>query len=173
MKVNADCFLIQWFSSLPRVECRPVLESIVLLLGCALFGAAVVSDLARRWIPDSVPLGLLVLFVLYASLTDAHALAPLWTHVLTGAALLLVGFVLFALGGFGGGDSKLMAAAGLWVGPYDMTFFLFGLGLLSLGLTLFALLPLEHTRRLRSNLPFAVAIAPPAIVLLTLRAFPV
>ena len=150
-----------------------MLESIVLLVCCALFGAALVCDLTRRWIPDSVPLGLVGLFVLYVLLTDAHALAPLWAHVLTGAILLLVGFVFFALGGLGGGDGKLMAAAGLWVGPYDMTFFLIGLGLFSLGLTLFALLPFEHTRRLRSNLPFAVAIVPPTIVLLTLRAFSV
>ena len=150
-----------------------MLESIVLLACCTLFGAALVSDLTRRWIPDSVPLGLLGLFVLYVLLTDAHVMAPLWTHVLTGTILLLVGFVFFARGGLGGGDGKLMAAAGLWVGPYDMTFFLVGLGLFSLGLTLFALLPFEHTRRLRSNLPFAVAIAPPAIALLTLRAFSV
>ena len=150
-----------------------MLESIVLLACCALFSVALVSDLTRRWIPNSVPLGLLGLFVLYILLTDAHPMAPLWAHVLTGAALLLVGFVLFALGGLGGGDGKLMAAAGLWIGPYDITFFLIGLGLLSLGLTLFALLPFEHTRQLRSNLPFAVAIAPPAIVLLTLRAFSV
>ncbi len=150
-----------------------MLESIVLLVCCALFGTALVCDLTRRLIPDGVPLGLLGLFVLYVLLTDAHAMAPLWAHVLTGAVLLVVGFVLFAFGGLGGGDGKLMAAAGLWVGPYDMTFFLIGLGLFSLGLTLFALLPFEHTRRLRSNLPFAVAIVPPAIVLLTLRAFSV
>lgn len=150
-----------------------MLEPIVLLACGALFSVALVSDLTHRWIPNSVPLGLLGLFVFHALLTDAHAMAPLWAHVLTGAVLLLVGFVFFALGGLGGGDGKLMAAAGLWVGPYDMTFFLAGLGLLSLGLTLFALLPFEPTRRLRSNLPFAVAIAPPAIVLLTLRAFPV
>ena len=150
-----------------------MLESIVLLGCCALFGVAIVADLTRRRIPDRVPLSLLALFVLYALLTDAHTMAPLWTHVLTGAVLLLVGFVFFAFGGLGGGDGKLMAAAGLWVGPYDMTFFLIGLGLFSLGLSLFALLPFEPTRRLRSNLPFAVAIAPPAIVLLTLRAFAV
>ena len=150
-----------------------MLEPFFLLVCCALLGVALVSDLARRWIPDSVPLGLLGLFVLHVLLTDAHAMAPLWTHVLTGAVLLLVGFAFFALGGLGGGDGKLMAAAGLWIGPSDMTRFLIGLGLLSLSLSLFALLPFEQTRRLRSNLPFAVAIAPPAIVLLTLRAFSV
>jgi len=148
-----------------------MLGPIVLPAGCALFGVAMVSDLAGRWIPDSIPLALLVLFAVYA-LTGGD-MAPVWNHIVTGAVLLLVGFVLFLCGGFGGGDGKLMAVAGLWVGPYDITRFLVGLGLLSLGLSLFALLPFERTRRLRSNLPFAVAIAPPAIVLLALRAFSV
>ena len=148
-----------------------MLESCLLLLGCALFGIAIVSDLTGRWIPDTVPLALLLLFVLY-TLTVGHP-APVWTHIAIGAVLLLFGFALFAFGGLGGGDGKLMAVAGLWVGPHGLTFFLVGLGLLSLCLALFALLPFERTRRLRSNLPFAVAITPPAIVLLALRAFSV
>ena len=37
-------------------------------------------------------------------------------HVLTGVALFAVGFALFAAGLFGGGDAKLLAAAGLWFG---------------------------------------------------------
>lgn len=148
-----------------------MLEPALLLVCCVLFGGAVVSDLTGRWIPDRIPLGLLLLFALY-TLTGPH-LAPVWTHIAVGAGLLLVGFVLFALGGLGGGDGKLMAVAGLWVGPHDLTLFLIGLGLLSLCLALFALLPFDRTRRLRANLPFAVAIAPPAIVLLALRAFSV
>lgn len=146
-----------------------MLESALLPACCALFGAAIVSDLTGRWIPDSIPLGLLGLFALYM-LTSPHP-APVWTHIATGVGLLVVGFVLFAFGGLGGGDGKLMAVAGLWIGPHDLTLFLIGLGLLSLCLALFALLPFERTRQLRSNLPFAVAIAPPAIVLLALRAF--
>ena len=146
-------------------------EPALLLVCCALFGGAVVSDLTGRWIPDSVPLTLLILFVLY-TLTIGH-LAPVWTHIAVGTVLLLVGFALFAFGGLGGGDGKLMAVAGLWVGPHDLTLFLIGLGLTSLCLALFALLPFDSTRRLRANLPFAVAIAPPAIMLLALRALPV
>ena len=146
-----------------------MLEPALLLICCTLFSVAIVSDLAGRWIPDSVPLALLLLFALYA-VTSSH-MVPVWTHIATGLVLLLVGFALFAFGGLGGGDGKLMAVAGLWVGPHDLTLFLVGLGLLSLCLALFALLPFDRTRRLRSNLPFAVAIAPPAIILLTLRAF--
>ena len=148
-----------------------MLEPALLLVCCALFVAAVVSDLTGRWIPDSIPLALLTLFICYA-LTIGH-LAPVWTHIAIGTVLLLVGFTLFAFGGLGGGDGKLMAVAGLWVGPHDLTLFLIGLGLVSLCLALFALLPFDTTRQLRANLPFAVAIAPPAIVLLALRAFSV
>ena len=148
-----------------------VLELALLPACCALFGAAIVSDLTGRWIPDSIPLALLILFALY-TLTGGH-LAPVWSHIAIGAVLLLVGFSLFAFGGLGGGDGKLMAVAGLWIGPHDLTLFLIGLGLISLCLVLFALLPFDTTRRLRANLPFAVAIAPPAIILLALRAFSV
>jgi prepilin peptidase CpaA len=37
-------------------------------------------------------------------------------HMAAGAALLLLGFLLFSFGYFGGGDAKLLAAAGLWLG---------------------------------------------------------
>ena len=148
-----------------------MLELLLLLACCTAFSLAVISDLTGRWIPDTIPLPLLLLFVLY-TLTSGH-LAPVWTHIAIGAVLLLLGFTLFAFGGLGGGDGKLMAVAGLWVGPHDLTRFLIGLGLLSLCLALFALLPFDRTRRLRANLPFAVAIAPPAIMLLALRAFSV
>jgi prepilin peptidase CpaA len=43
-------------------------------------------------------------------------LADFGLHVLTAAILLVVGFVLFSLGLFGGGDAKLLAAAGIWFG---------------------------------------------------------
>jgi prepilin peptidase CpaA len=37
-------------------------------------------------------------------------------HVLTGVILFIFGFALFSAGLFGGGDAKLMAAAGIWFG---------------------------------------------------------
>jgi len=43
-------------------------------------------------------------------------LAVFGLHLLTAAILFVVGFVLFSFGFFGGGDAKLMAAAGLWFG---------------------------------------------------------
>ncbi len=119
-----------------------MLESALLLARCALFAAAVVSDLTGRWIPDGIPLTLLLLFVVY-TLAIGHR-AAVWTHIAVGTVLLLIGFGLFVFGGLGGGDGKLMAVAGLWVGPHELTLFLISLGLLSLSLALFALLPFAH-----------------------------
>ena len=148
-------------------------ELLLLIVCCALLVAAVVFDLRSRQIPNTVPLALLGLFALHAAVFGHRDMVPLWAHVLTGAVLLAVGFVLFLMGVLGAGDGKLMAAAGLWVGPAGMGSFLVGVGLLGLGLGLLSLLPFEATRRLRNDLPFAAAISPPAIALLALRAFPV
>lgn len=148
-------------------------ELLLLLACCALLAAAVISDLVCRRIPNTVPIALFGLFALHAAVAGHRDMAPLWAHVFTGAVLLAVGFVLFLMGALGAGDGKLMAAAGLWVGPAGLGSFLFGVGLLGIGIGLFSLLPFDATRRLRNDLPFAVAISPPAIVLLALRAFPV
>jgi prepilin peptidase CpaA len=42
-------------------------------------------------------------------------------HLLAGFILFVVGYLLFSFGLFGGGDAKLMAAAGLWFGPFEHT----------------------------------------------------
>ena len=139
-------------------------EALLLIACCALLSAAVVSDVARRQIPNTVPVALVGLFALQIAVVDHRDMAPLWGHLLTGAVLLVAGLVLFLMGVLGAGDGKLMAAAGIGT-------FLFGVGVLGLGLGLFSLLPFDATRRLRAGLPFAVAIAPPAIALLALRAF--
>jgi len=146
-------------------------ELLLLIACCALLSAAVVSDVARRQIPNIVPVALVGLFALQVVVGGHRDMGPLWAHLLTGATLLVLGFVLFLMGVLGAGDGKLVAAAGLWVGPAGIGTFLFGVGVLGLGLGLFSLLPFEATRRLRADLPFAVAIAPPAIALLALRAF--
>jgi len=45
-------------------------------------------------------------------------------HVGVGAVLFIIGFVLFATGLFGGGDVKVIAALGLWLGPLNIFSFL-------------------------------------------------
>lgn len=139
---------------------------------CGLFGAGMITDLRSRRIPNAIPLALLGLFAGYAFMGGAGPVVSLWKNLAIGALLLGVGFVFYLGGRFGAGDAKLIAVAGLWAGPADLSLFLFGLGACALALSLFALLPFETTRRLRTELPFAVAIAPPAMAVMIARAFP-
>ena len=146
------------------------MEGITLWSACALFAAAMVCDLRSRRIPNAIPLALLGLFAVHALAGAAGAPSALWMHLAIGAALLAAGFTLYLSGRFGAGDAKLAAVAGTWIGPADLVLFLFGLGACAFALCLFALLPFERTRRLRAELPFAVAIAPPAMAVMIPRA---
>ena len=141
-------------------------------LACALFGAAMVCDLRARRIPNAVPLALLALFAAHAAAGGggAPATGALWAHLAIGAALLAAGFVLYLTGNFGAGDAKLIAVAGVWAGPADLSLFLLGLAACAFALSVFALLPFDRARRLRRELPFAVAIAPPAVAVMMPRA---
>ena len=85
-----------------------------LLALLVMLGLSVSSDLKERRIPNRVTgFGLLAGLVIGAFLEGG-----LPVEALSGAALaLLLGFVIFALGGFGAGDAKLFAAVGAFVGP--------------------------------------------------------
>ena len=137
---------------------------------CGLFAVGMVCDLRSRRIPNVIPLALLGLFAAYAAAGAAWPLTALWVHLGIGAVLLAAGFALYLGGGFGAGDAKLIAIAGVWSGPADLVFFLLGLAACAFAMSLYALLPFERTRRLRAELPFACAIAPPAISVMIPRA---
>ena len=134
---------------------------------CGLLAAAMVCDLRSRRIPNAIPLALLALFAVHAAAGGAGAL---WLHLVIGATLLAAGFVLYLGGSFGAGDVKLAAVAGMWIGPTHLSLFLLGLGACALALVLLALLPIDRMRRTRDTLPFAVAIAPPAMAVMILQA---
>ena len=148
---------------------------IVWLAGCAacgLFVAAAASDLRTRQVPNAIPLLLLGLFAVYAVAGAVRPASALWQHLAIGAVLLAAGIALYSTGRFGGADAKLIAVAGLWAGPNDLTVFLLVLGASALLLSMYVLLPHEGARRLRSELPFAVAIAPPSLAVVFPRALP-
>ena len=146
------------------------MEGLIAWAACALFAASVVCDLRSRRIPNAIPLALLGLFAGYALTGALGAPADLGVHLAVGAALLGAGYVLFLSGRFGAGDGKLMGVAGVWVGMDGLSLFLFAVAAFAFALSFVALLPLEAARRTRSNLPFAVAIAPPALVVMIPRA---
>lgn len=79
---------------------------------------AAYTDITRYRIPNAICLAMLALFPL------GQWLAPMpvpWSlHILTAFVALGVGLMLFIPGLFGGGDAKLMAVCGLWLGPTAM-----------------------------------------------------
>lgn len=80
---------------------------------CMVFAA--LSDMLSMTIANRVPLLLIAVFALVAPLTGME-----WStyglHFAAGAMVLCATFALFAMGGMGGGDAKLMAATALWMG---------------------------------------------------------
>ena len=139
-------------------------------IACGLFGASVVSDLRRRRVPNVIPLALIGVFAGYALTGAAGSARDVGVRLAIGAVLLGIGFVLYLSGRFGAGDAKLIATAGVWVGPGELSLFLFGLAGCAFALALFALLPFRKVRPLRAELPFAIAIAPPAMAIMIMQA---
>jgi prepilin peptidase CpaA len=80
---------------------------------CMLFAA--ISDMLSMTIANRVPVLLVVVFALIAPLTGMDW-ATYGGHFAAGALVLAVTFGLFALGGMGGGDAKLLAATAVWMG---------------------------------------------------------
>ena len=80
---------------------------------CMVFAA--VSDTLSMTIANRVPLLLLAVFAVVAPLTGMEWAAYGW-HFAAGALVLLFTFGLFAVGGMGGGDAKLLTATAVWMG---------------------------------------------------------
>ena len=80
---------------------------------CMVFAA--VSDTLSMTIANRVPALLLAVFALVAPLTGMDWVSIGW-HVAAGGLVLCVTFGLFAFGGMGGGDAKLLAGTALWLG---------------------------------------------------------
>ena len=89
-------------------------------LAVALALAASVCDLRTRRIPNALTFGAAAAaLVVSAWEGGASSAATSGAGMLAGLALW---FPLFALGGMGGGDVKLLAALGAWLGPHATVF---------------------------------------------------
>ena len=122
-----------------------ILSFILTLVFVGAVAVAMVSDLTRFEIPDSVAL-VLAGGAVVALLADGGGLSRLLIHLAVAAGAFGLGLVLFMLGLWGGGDVKLMAALGLWLGwplilPYLQLMVLLGGGV-GLGLLVFRRLQL-------------------------------
>lgn len=87
-----------------------------------IFAAA--SDVMSLRIPNWLTILTAVLFFPMA-LATGMPLHDFGMHLVAGIGLFVTGFIFFQLGIFGGGDAKLMAAAGLWFGTSQSLPFLF------------------------------------------------
>lgn len=76
---------------------------------------AAISDLLTMTISNKVSVLLISGFMIFAYSTGMDFETVLW-HWAMFATVLLVGFTLFAFGVVGGGDAKLAAVTGLWLG---------------------------------------------------------
>jgi prepilin peptidase CpaA len=153
----------------------------------AVFGAVLAdaarTDLARYTIEDRTSLILLAAFPL-AALAFGLGWGDVLAHVGAGALALVVAFVLFALGAWGGGDAKLVPAVLLWVGFAGMGRFLAVMtlvgGVVALTLVVAKRLPEANGPGLRlwlgrmaesGHVPYGVAIAAAGFDWLVLRLF--
>jgi len=80
---------------------------------CMVFAA--VSDTLSMTIANRVPLLLLAVFAVVAPLTGMDWTTYGW-HFAAGALVLMITFGMFAVGGMGGGDAKLLTATAVWMG---------------------------------------------------------
>jgi prepilin peptidase CpaA len=112
-----------------------------------------------------------------AIVTGMPAELMLW-HGLAAALILVIGFGLFSAGFIGGGDAKLLAAAGLWFGwPAVSPFLVFTViagGVLAIAVKLWGMVEIERDVRgtawmkrwlsFKADLPYGIAIAAGAIL---------
>lgn len=94
----------------------PTQQAMLLLPLLAMLAVAAAIDLRARRIPNWLTAATAV-GGLAASIAWQGALVTWWQALLGGAVGLLINWPLFALRIRGGGDVKLFAAVGTWVGP--------------------------------------------------------
>jgi prepilin peptidase CpaA len=99
-------------------------DSVLLLAFPLLLSLAAGWDIASYTIPNWLTAALALLF-LPVAFTVGLSPAVMGAHLAVGFVLLVLGIGLFAAGVAGGGDAKLLAAAGLWLGPQAVLTFLF------------------------------------------------
>lgn len=92
-----------------------MLEAIIFVVFPFSMAFAAFSDLLTMTIANRVSLLLIATFAFVAPLTGMD-LATYGMHFAAGGLMLTVTFTLFAMGGLGGGDAKLLSAIAVWCG---------------------------------------------------------
>lgn len=149
--------------------------TILLLVFPAVMAFAGAMDLLTMTIPNRVSVALVAAFFVIALAIGMPA-GTVMMHMAAGLLVLAAGIVLFAVGGFGGGDAKLLAAGALWIGldnllAYLIWVTLFG-GVLALAIVAYRKFPADAypipdwARRLHARgtgIPYGIAISAAAM----------
>lgn len=118
-------------------------------IGLAVFsaylGLAALGDIQRYTITDRLNLFGLVAFLTLA-MPMGMSLEQVGAHVAAGLAATVFALLVFWIGGFGGGDAKMIAAMAFWIGPAPMYEFVVATALAG-GLLGLILLAGRHTAR--------------------------
>ena len=143
------------------------------LIFALLLVAAAVEDAVRLRISNIICI--LILVAAFVAIAVAGPEPALWQNIVVFGALLGMGTLLFASGKLGGGDVKLLAAAGLWFdirsGVVMLTSVLLAGGVLALvilGLRMFNWREVAIARvrllKPKGGIPYGVAIATGALM---------
>jgi prepilin peptidase CpaA len=119
--------------------------------GLLLYAAC--SDIARMIIPNWVSIALGAAFPAFA-LAHGMPLGEIGMHVLFGAAVLALGFFLFAANIFGGGDAKLLAATAVWTGFAGFWPFIFWTAIAGGLMALVLVTARQFVKQAETNPPF-------------------
>ncbi len=92
-----------------------ILHALVLLLFPLAVIVAAMRDLTSFTIPNWISIAAALVFV-PAALVSGVSIGSLGVCALVGVGALIAGVAMFALGWIGGGDAKLFAVCGLWLG---------------------------------------------------------
>lgn len=153
-----------------------MIEYALLLVFPAVMAFAGAMDLLTMTIPNRITLGLALAFFVAAPVMGLPP-GEILMHVAAAAVVLAAAIALFAVGGFGGGDAKLLAAGALWIGfdgllLYLVQVTLFG-GLLALAILVYRRYPASacplpdwaiRLHASKSGIPYGIAIAASALV---------
>jgi len=146
--------------------------------------SAAISDLLKLKIPNIIPILLLFLFVTCAVLIGWN-LRWIFYNLLTATVVLIICFLLFNRGVFGGGDAKLISAISVWSGLDGLYEFILMMalsgGLLALIFLVFrkfqlplklrSIVWLNRLRTSKNQVPYGIAIS--AGSLTTFHQFPI
>ena len=138
-----------------------------------------IGDFLTYRIPNWLTGIIALSFIPMVLLTGMSLELMLW-HFGVGIGLLVIGFGFFAMGVIGGGDAKLMAAAGLWFGwpacLYFLAYTALAGGVLALALAVWAALQTDQEirgntwitrwKKLKLDIPYGIALAAGAILAL-------